>query len=223
MRADGRQFNQLRPYSVEYGFIEEKIATGSCRWIQGSEVIAIIYGPNQPKYSRHEKFDRLTINVDCKFLSDFDRKDEMISMSDRLVKQIESIIDCERYPRTHLEVVVHIIQDHGAISAVSFNACMVALLNSGIAMKCTPIATNIAVIASKDDNTQVLLLDPTKDEEHNSLSSMDIVTKYDALSDQEMLQSLISSGSLTMMQIEEAIVLASKCSAKLREFVRTLF
>jgi ribonuclease PH len=223
MRADGRQDNQLRPYSVEFGFIEERLVTGSCQWTQGSsEVIAIIYGPNQPKYSRHERFDRLTISVDCKVLSDFDRKDEMKALNHRFANQLESIICCEKYPRTHLEVVVHIIKDDGAIEAVAFNASIIALMNCGIAMLSTPMATSLVISADEESNTRIIL-DPTKDEESRSRAIIDAVTKHDPFLDQEEIGALKTTGQLTIEEIDEGALLAMKCASKLRDFARTLF
>lgn len=52
----------MRLVSAQVGLIKE--ATGSARFESGQTIVlASVYGPSQPRYSRHEEYDRATLEV----------------------------------------------------------------------------------------------------------------------------------------------------------------
>lgn len=51
-----------RTVAAQVGSIRE--AAGSARWESGQTIVlASVYGPSQPRYSRHEEYDRATLDV----------------------------------------------------------------------------------------------------------------------------------------------------------------
>lgn len=220
MRPDGRMSNQIRPYSVEYGVIHEPSAIGSARWTQGrTEILVSVHGPSQPRYNRHEMYNQMTLELDIHRVGSSDRsRKESHSIEMSLHKSLLSCIDVERYPRTILLIKVSIIKDDGSLYGNIFNACIVALLDSSIAMTCTPLATQM----SYSNEIQGLLLDPTYDEEISSNSSIFVVTKPLTESTYGIV-SIITQGKLNTDLLDTICDLSSKCSQRLGEFIRGLF
>lgn len=237
-RLDGRLYNQIRPYSVEYGISNENLAVGSARLQQGlTELIAIVYGPITPRYSRHELFDRASFEVNINFTEC--SIDNIKAMRNFLASAVKNCIDLDKYPRMLIYIRIEVIIDDGSLLSTAFNACIIALIDSGISLKSTPVASSIILYQFPSNSKLVdnyeIFLDPTKEEEINSISKIMIVSQSsgvylkseDKVSEDNKEDEIIVTtqivGSVNVDALIQANELAFKCSKKFREFIRNLF
>ena len=223
IRIDGRTENQIRPYSVEYGLIQESTSVGSSRWQQGSsEIIVSIHGPSQPRYCRHEQNNQISVDLSIHRLGSSDnQKKSNTSMEKFLQQSLLSCIDAtrEEYQRTLLVFKVKVIKDDGSLYGHMFNACIVALLDSGICMTSTPLASQISY--SKGNNC--FLLDPTRNEEDSSSSSILMITMPSAINGCDVISSFRTMGRIECQNFGLVCDLSIKCCQNQRNFIRELF
>lgn len=222
-RLDGRVYNEMRPYSIEYGFINEASCTGSCRWQQGkSEVIASVHGPSQGRYMRFEQYDRGYFDIICdKLGSNSDELSKIKSLKLYLRNLFNSIIILEKYPRLLIHLKVEILHDDGSISANVFNASLVALLDAGIALKSAPLACSIAFY----EETDTFLIDPTNREEKSAKSTITAVTYQNTMneSSKDIVLSIHNTGSINSSIVGKSTELCIEGVVSVRDFIRNLF
>ena len=81
LRDDSRVPNQLRSTEALVGVVCE--ANGSAQYTQGNtSVVTSIYGPSKPRYSRHEDYAKLTLEVDL-VTTNYGKVDAIFINSDR--------------------------------------------------------------------------------------------------------------------------------------------
>mmetsp|Transcript_2537 Transcript_2537/g.2640 ORF Transcript_2537/g.2640 Transcript_2537/m.2640 type:complete len:240 (-) Transcript_2537:3-722(-) len=185
-RTDFRSCNQMRPPSCSLGEISE--AGGSCHFSQGNtEAIASVYGPTEPKYNRHEKYDKATLEINFS-LSGSARTAAAASGGNVIVQRLEKfyakhikecLLDCinlDEYPRMIIYIKICILRDDGSMVSVALNAASLALIDSGISMSFIPTSVSIYFPSIKNNEESSLecagecSLDPTCTEEKNSFS-----------------------------------------------------
>ena len=216
IRIDGRSNNQIRPYDVEFGFIKE--ATGSTKFQQGStSVIVSVNGPRQPKYSRYELYDRASVDLSMNFLDGSDSMRKLRSTKLLLLSSLTSAIDVQKYPRMLIYINVEVIEDDGSFLSTAFNACIIALLDSGIQMKSTPIAASVALTSKQN-----FILDPTHPEETESIATILVISVLNNKKEENLLQ-FSSNGQITNELQLQSIEFSYKYITKLRYFICNLF
>lgn len=218
---------QLRELSCELGLISS--VDGSARFVQGNtQVVAAVTGPAQPKYSRHELSNKcaLEVVVDMMGQSDATGSKQFTSfISDIVARSLRWCIDLERYPRMIIVLKVLVECDDGAASSVAVNASIMALLDAGISMKCTPCAVSLVLsipvpVSSSEgqigETKKVFLLDPDKDEEKASSAILAFTVNPNSTSGSPEGGSIIMAecggGSFTTGELKEAMKLTLKMS-----------
>jgi ribonuclease PH len=96
---------------------------------------------------------------------------------------------------TRISIVIQITGDFGSILSTALNGAVFALLDAGISLKFIPIATSVCLTDKRQ-----LLLDPTSDQENNSVVSSFFVFNKTS-------QGLISSKSNGVFSDEEFMIL----------------
>lgn len=179
LRKDLRGAHDLRPFAVELGLVAE--ADGSAAVSFGNtKVVASVVGPAQPKYARHEVYDRASIEFDIQIPSK-----TVVEGSDVLQQKkrferflqdaVEGSIDVGQFPRTLILFNVLIVNNDGSILEAMVNACVLAILDAGIPMLFVPSAVAISTFNAPSNQEPSLLLDPTSTEETESGANCTIV------------------------------------------------
>jgi hypothetical protein len=141
-RTDLRQYEELRPFTVEYDIATE--ATSSVILTQGKTKVSVsVYGPSQPRYLRHEEYDKCTVDVEYKANFTSSNANRSMIENDGIVmvkKMLENVLLLEQFPRMMIMVKVNILQDGGSLRSVVLNACTLAFSKSGIPMSCMPVS-----------------------------------------------------------------------------------
>ena len=185
LRDDSRAPNQLRSTEALLGVVCE--ANGSAQYTQGNtSVITSIYGPSKPRYSRHENYAALTLEVDL-VTTNYGKVDAIFINSDRgekvamaatrtnkkrYEKYIENImkeilLNClclTNHPGMLMLFKVVVIRDDGSLLACAVNSCYLALLNTGLPIKNAIYSINLGTYKSNESN---VYLDLTALEEEN--------------------------------------------------------
>lgn len=125
-------------------------ASGSALFTLGStSAIASVYGPLQPRFSRHEDFESVSIEVTFTLIGDQHQDQGTVNRVERdaeayLKEILLASIVTSRHPRTLLVIRVAVLRDDGCATSVALNACALALVDAGISMYYVPIGVNYA-------------------------------------------------------------------------------
>ncbi|KON29300.1 exonuclease [miscellaneous Crenarchaeota group-15 archaeon DG-45] len=140
-RTDGRDWNELRPISIESGVLPN--ADGSAYIEMGrNKIIVGVFGPREmhPKHLAKPhtavlrcRYHMAPFSVDPRRSPAPSRRDTEIGMVMRLA--LEPAIFLERYPRSSIEVFAEVLQADGGTRCASINASTVALVDAGIPMR----------------------------------------------------------------------------------------
>ena len=142
-------------------------------------------------------------------------------------------IDVSRCPRTLLVVKVVVDFDDGNSLSVAFNACVMALLNAGVAILYTPVAIGTAFLSpssstntiftqsgsEENDNSdlKVLCVDPNMEEEGHVLASFQLVLRGNV--DQGVVLARCK-GTFTAAELAQATALSKSSTAAIMSFMR---
>ncbi|KAK8443634.1 hypothetical protein SEVIR_9G006400v4 [Setaria viridis] len=112
-RADGRNPNQLRPFSCTGNPLNR--AHGSARWAQGDTVVlAAVYGP-KPGTRKGENPEKASIEVVWKpKTGQIGRQEKEYEMT--LKRTLQSICVLTVHPNTTTSVVLQVVGDDGSVS-----------------------------------------------------------------------------------------------------------
>ncbi|WFD41992.1 Exosome non-catalytic core component [Malassezia psittaci] len=119
---------------------------GSAQVTQGlTSVCVYIYGPREPgRVSRAPtvRQDRAGIHVEIavapwggierRHRTRNDRR--LLEWSNSIRNTFESVVHTHLYPRSQIDVVVHVMQQDGGVLPAAINACTLALMDAGIPM-----------------------------------------------------------------------------------------
>ena len=176
LRKDLRSSTQSRPLSVELGLATE--ADGSAQVIMGNtRVVASVTGPTQPRYGRHELYDRACIEVDidisAKTTHDGTEVMQQKRKCEKFIKDsLQNCIMVEKFPRMLILLNVLVVSNDGSMLSVALNACVLAVLDAGLPMYCVPNAVSLCSFGSSsaraDNESNEIVLDPTAEEECNA-------------------------------------------------------
>lgn len=141
-RLDLRHNAEKRPFTVEFGIAPE--ANGSVKVTQGkSSVFVSVYGPAQPRYSRHEEFNKCSVDIEYKagFSGSTSNRNQIENDGAMFLRQIvEPALMLEQFPRMLISIKVSVLNDDGSLFALSLNACTLALAISGLPMLYMPVS-----------------------------------------------------------------------------------
>jgi len=148
-RIDGRKPNELRKIRCNMGVFKQ--ADGSAYIEQGNtKILASVYGPHEPSRNFRNELSQTKslINVEysqAPFCS-VERKHRPrgdrrgLDMSHHIKECFEASIITTVYPKTQIDICLHVIQSDGSEFAVGVNAATLALIDAGIPMKDYTIA-----------------------------------------------------------------------------------
>lgn len=174
LRVDGRRWNELRRFECRIN-THPNSSDGSSYVEQGNtKVIAMIQGPMEP--SSKAKVDNqqatLDISITVANFSTIERKKRskndkrMVELKATLERTFEQSIMCKLYPRTVIEVSVHVLAQDGGLLAAITNAITLAMIDAGIAMYDYVSATS----AGLHDQSPLLDLNTLEEMELSSLT-----------------------------------------------------
>ena len=183
LRIDRQFFDQRRPKCAT-GLINE--AQGSCRYHLGkSTATSVVYGPSAPKYSRHEDYAGMNLEVTYSTsLGGGSGAGDALVGAGQEMKRVERegakfiragllpAIDISRCPRTLLVIKVIVDFDDGNSLCTAFNACVIALLNAGVSMLYTPVAVGTAYITPTNSTNTIFTSALTRDEDGDDINDM---------------------------------------------------
>ncbi|KAJ2394828.1 Exosome non-catalytic core component [Coemansia sp. RSA 2559] len=141
LRIDGRRANELRRISCRASVLSS--ADGSAYYEQGNtKVLVAVYGPREPRNRAQMQSDRASINVEfnvAPFSTSERRKrskgDKRLLEIASFVKQtFEGAVQTSVYPRSQIDLYVHLLQNDGGTLEACINAATLALVDAGISM-----------------------------------------------------------------------------------------
>ncbi|GKT30050.1 hypothetical protein ADUPG1_014292 [Aduncisulcus paluster] len=145
MRKDGRDWNEIRPISME--FSSTTSIDGICKYQNGDTIVQVyIKGPFQVLSS--EKFEiRLSLYI-CPFADISRRSHSLKSQIDATYLQtaLESIILRDRLLKSRIEINIQVLQCGGSVLPACFNGCVCAMCGCGIPLKAIYSAVSIGAI-----------------------------------------------------------------------------
>mmetsp|Transcript_23218 Transcript_23218/g.33751 ORF Transcript_23218/g.33751 Transcript_23218/m.33751 type:complete len:263 (-) Transcript_23218:92-880(-) len=240
-RADGRENNQLRPLATEQGLLHR--CDGSARFCQGNtSVLAAVFGPAPPKFSRLENPEKATIDVTFKPSKGTSGPGET-EFEILLRSTMEACVALAHYPRTVIQLNVQVLFADGSVLATALLASTLALVNAGIDMVHLPLPVHVAIprkiatqvatgpdsgqgqqgvqpvgmeLEEDDDKVLRVRLDPTLEEEQQALANLVLVTTNTS---DDILTSH-SMGTFTVQDFFACAEIAVRASQALLSFIR---
>ena len=177
-RPDGRKPLELRRSSCELGV--SPAADGSAMLeMGGTKVVASVRGPREavggaggpgaaPALTgggTQATGVRVTVSFAAFAGAERRRGDHRDRRAGEVASQVEAalngVVQTELFPRSRVDVLVHVLQADGGVAAACFNACMLAIVDAGVPVVDMSAACAVGLL----DRTP--LLDPT----HNEVNS----------------------------------------------------
>lgn len=213
LRADGREFNELRPLKIEAGVLEK--ADGSAYLeIGGNKILAAVYGPRELHVRRIMRPDMAVIR--CRYnMAPFSVGERKRPGPDRRSVEISKItadalrpaIFLEKFPRSTIDVFIEILEAEGGTRCAGITAASVALADAGIPMK----DLVVSCAAGKADGNVVL--DLSEDEDKNGQADVPIAI----MPRSGEITLLQTDGHLTPDELNKALDLAIEGCMKISE------
>jgi exosome complex component RRP41 len=204
LRADGRDFNELRPLKIEAGVLER--ADGSAYLeIGGNKILAAVYGPRELHVRRIMRPDMAVIR--CRYnMAPFSVGDRKRPGPDRRSVEISKItadalrpaVFLEKFPRSTIDVFIEVLEAEGGTRCAGITAASVALADAGVPMR----DLVVSCAAGKADGKVVLDLSEDEDKEGEADLPVAIMPRSGKITLLQM------DGHLTPDEFEKALDLA---------------
>jgi len=204
LRADGRDFNELRPLKIEAGVLEK--ADGSAYLeIGGNKILAAVYGPRELHVRRIMRPDMAVIR--CRYnMAPFSVGERKRPGPDRRSVEISKItadalrpaIFLEKFPRSTIDVFIEVLEAEGGTRCAGITAASVALADAGIPMK----DLVVSCAAGKANGKVILDLSEEEDKEGEADLPVAIMPRSGEITLLQM------DGHLTNEEFEQALDLA---------------
>lgn len=143
LRLDGRRWNELRRFDCSIN-THPNAADGSSYLEQGNnKIITLVNGPQEPALRSQTNPSHATMNVTVNITkfskmerSKSSHKNErrVLEMQTSLVRTFEKNVMLQLYPRTLIDIQIHVLQQDGGIMGALINGITLALIDAGIAM-----------------------------------------------------------------------------------------
>jgi exosome complex component RRP41 len=204
LRADGRDFNELRPLKIEAGVLER--ADGSAYLeIGGNKILAAVYGPRELHVRRIMRPDMAVVR--CRYnMAPFSVGDRKRPGPDRRSVEISKItadalrpaIFLEKFPRSTIDVFIEVLEAEGGTRCAGITAASVALADAGVPMR----DLVVSCAAGKADGKVVLDLSEDEDKDGEADLPVAIMPRSGEITLLQM------DGHLTSEEFEKALDLA---------------
>jgi exosome complex component RRP46 len=202
--------------SVSLGGVAD--AHGAALFAKGQTTVrALVYGPAQPRYSRHENPERCSLELELDFLSGPTDDTTIQAMRLQLQRALSQCISLESFPRMLITMKVLVSRDEGSAFATALQACTLALLDAGLPMHTYACAVSLAVLGNQ------LVVDPSQDEESAADSLIHCIYNASTLNTPLDAQLLVCevTGSCNVARIAQAQSKALEAALVLRDSIRT--
>ncbi|KAG8061835.1 hypothetical protein GUJ93_ZPchr0003g18440 [Zizania palustris] len=225
IRADGRNPNQLRPFSCTRNPLDR--AHGSARWAQGDTIVlAAVYGP-KPGTRKGENPEKASIEVVWKPMTgQIGKQEKEYEMT--LKRTLQSICLLTVHPNTTTSVILQVVGNDGSLLPCAINACCAALVFAGIPLKHLAVAIGCGVLEDGE-----VILDTSKAEEQQLKSFAHLVfpnsrksasSKAANQKEEDSEQGLITSITHGVMSEDDyfnCIERGLAASSRISDFMRT--
>jgi len=252
IRSDLRKLEETREVSIELGLISEADGSAEVQAARpvesitkpGTKVVASVSGPTQPRFSRHELYDRASIDFQLDIAvpgvtaTSWSTAD-LYTRKKCLIKFLRNVltpcIRLEDFPRMLIVFNVFVSSSDGAEMGMTLNTCLLALLDASIPLHYIPCAASLcssispsvpvsiattSTMAKNETEITQILLDPTREEEENSRSVYTIVYCFGSTgsirnSSGEMDITTSNSDTCTgNTSLNQSAVIACECSGR---------
>ncbi|KAI9472683.1 Exosome non-catalytic core component [Coemansia sp. RSA 989] len=142
LRIDGRRANELRRIACRASVLNT--ADGSSYYEQGNtKVLVAVFGPREPRQrTTLQQHDQAIINVEfnvAPFSTSERRKrskgdKRLLEISSFVRQTFEGAVQRSVYPRSQIDIYVHLLQHDGGMLEACVNAATLALVDAGISM-----------------------------------------------------------------------------------------
>ncbi|KAJ1674780.1 Exosome non-catalytic core component [Spiromyces aspiralis] len=141
LRTDGRRADELRKIACRASVLRS--SDGSAYYEQGNtKVLAAVYGPRECRHKSQAIFDRAFINVEfniAPFSTNERRKrsksdKRLLEVSSFIKQTFEPVVMTTLYPRSQIDIYLHLFQHDGGTLEACINAATLALIDAGIPM-----------------------------------------------------------------------------------------
>ncbi|KAI0048992.1 exosome component 4 [Auriscalpium vulgare] len=138
-RSDGRRQYELR--EMTFDMAEQAGADGSASVAHGlTQVRVSVFGPREAKMRSQTIHDRANINVEVGIapFSTGDRRKRskgdkrILEFASTIKSTFEPVIQTALYPRSQIDIFVHVLQQDGGVLQACINATTLALANAGV-------------------------------------------------------------------------------------------
>ena len=224
MREDDRSLSsELRRMTATLGVVP--CMHGSAEFRLGlTRVLASINGPREPLFQRQQLVDEPCVEVTVT-PSSGPRTKFTQHLQHSLSVCLAKILDATVLAGCLVSVYVQIVQDDGGVASACMNACVLAFLEAGIPLHCTPVAVTIGkkthtVKAGQEVPlpSPALVVDPCLSEQALCSKILSVTCK---LSDRSWMQILPTKGTgLSQEEWSKAAGLVADCSAVTGAFFR---
>lgn len=145
LRLDGRRWNELRRFECTTSTKNSSNNSDGSSYLEmgQNKVIAVVNGPMEPlnkaQVNQEKAVLKISINL-TKFSkmrrSNSSNKNEkrILEMQTALERTFSETVQLNLYPRTMIEVKLHVLQQDGGMMGCLINSVTLALIDAGIAM-----------------------------------------------------------------------------------------
>ncbi|KAK6454944.1 ribosomal protein S5 domain 2-type protein [Scheffersomyces xylosifermentans] len=216
LRLDGRRWNEIRNFECRIN-THPNSSDGSSYIEQGNtKVICMVQGPMEPTLRSQANANKATIEVNLAVanFSTLERKKRsksekrMVEMKTTLERTFEQSVMCNLYPRTVIQIDLHVLSQDGGLLAGLTNAITLALIDAGVAM----YDYVAAITAGLHDQSPLLDL--------NGLEELDMSTlTIGVIGKSEKLSLLMLEDKIPLDRLESVLAIAIAGSHKIRDLM----
>ncbi|CAK7894018.1 exosome complex component Ski6p [[Candida] anglica] len=216
LRVDGRRWNELRRFECRIN-THPNSSDGSSYIEQGnSKIICMVQGPMEPALRSQSNPNQanIEININISNFSTTERKKRLknekrlIELKATLERTFEQSVMCKLYPRTVIQVNIHVLAQDGGLLAGITNSITLALIDAGIAMYDYVSATSAGLY----DTTPLLDLNTL---EENDMSSLTI----GVIGKSEKLALLLLEDKMPLDRLESVLAIGIAGGHRIRDLM----
>ncbi|KAI0774972.1 ribosomal protein S5 domain 2-type protein [Trametes elegans] len=138
-RSDGRKQYELRDITIDLS--QQGTADGSATITHGlTQVMVTVFGPREAKMRSQTLHDRAVLNVEINVAPFSTGERRKRSRADRRILELaaaiestfEPVVQTSLYPRSQIDIYVHVLQQDGGLLQAAVNATTLALVTAGV-------------------------------------------------------------------------------------------
>ncbi|SCU79222.1 LAMI_0A07844g1_1 [Lachancea mirantina] len=217
LRLDGRRWNELRRFESSIN-THPDAADGSSYLEQGNnKIITLVTGPQEPRLRSQASFSHASVSVNLN-ITKFSRMERskashrnerrVLEMQTALVRTFEKNVMLHLYPRTSIDIQVHVLQQDGGLMSSLINGITLALIDAGIAMYDYISSVSVGLY----DTTPLLDMNSL---EENAMSSVTLAV----VGKSEKLSLLLVEDKIPLDRFESVLAIGIAGAHRVRELM----